>query len=140
MAVNQHPTALLDTSVLIALTQEEREIDLSDYERLCVSSVSYAELRLGVACAKDAESAVARYATLEEIISLFGEGLPFDDRAATEFGRILQTVIRRKGEPRAHANDRMIAAVAASRKMPLLTLNASDLKGLENHLDVVALR
>lgn len=130
--------ALLDTSVLIALTQEGRILDLSAHERLYASSASYAELRLGVTCARDAESAVSRYAALEDIISLFGDGLPFDDHAAAEFGRILQTV-RRKGGLRAHMNDRMIAAIAASRGLPLLTLNASDLAGVERHLDVIAL-
>ncbi|HMR49304.1 MAG TPA: PIN domain-containing protein [Arachnia sp.] len=139
MDVTGTSAALLDTSVLIALTQEGRTLDLSAYQRLYASSVSYAELRLGVACARDAESAVSRYAALEDIISLFGGGLPFDDHAAVEFGRILQTVVRRKGGLRAHMNDRMIAAIAASRGLPLLTLNASDLAGLERHLDVIAL-
>ncbi|MBK7822205.1 MAG: PIN domain-containing protein [Tessaracoccus sp.] len=139
MELTDRSAALLDTSVLIALTQEGRTLDLGSYKRLYVSSVSYAELRLGVACASDAESAVSRYSALEDIVSLFGEGLPFDDHAAVEFGRILQAVVRRKGGPRAHMNDRMIAAIAASRRLPLLTLNASDLVGMESHLEVIAL-
>ncbi|PFG29525.1 PIN domain-containing protein [Paramicrobacterium agarici] len=132
--------ALLDTSVTIALTQEGRRLDLSSYDRLLISSITYAELRLGVACARSADSARQRSAALEEISALFGEGLPFDDAASASYGRILQAVARRKGEPKAHANDRMIAAVAAAHDLPLLTLNPSDLRGLDSHLLVIDAR
>ncbi|WP_366516474.1 PIN domain-containing protein [uncultured Agrococcus sp.] len=53
-------TALLDTSVVIAITQEGREYDLRRYDRLFVSSITYAELRLGVASARTAEAAAER--------------------------------------------------------------------------------
>ena len=140
MAINNvGQSALLDTSVVIALTQEGMDIAIDTYERLFVSSVTYAELRLGVACAQSAAAALARYAAVEQITSLFGEGLPFDDRAALEYGRILQTVVERKGRPKAHMNDRMIAAVAAANGLDLLTLNAADLRGLEAHLNVIGL-
>lgn len=139
MGVTSERTALLDTSVVIALTQEDRELDLRSYSRVFISSVTYAELRLGVTCARSAEMAVSRYAAFEQISSLFGDGLPFDDRAASEYGRILQTVVRRRGQPKAHVNDRMIAAIAAANGLELLTLNAADLVGLEEHLRVVSL-
>ncbi|MFV0433666.1 MAG: PIN domain-containing protein [Leucobacter sp.] len=132
-------SALLDTSVVIALTQEGLDIDVSGFERLMVSSVTYSELRLGIACARDAETAMTRSTALEEISSLFGEGLPFDDAAAQHYGRILQTVVRRRGQPRAHTGDRMIAAIAASHGLPLLTLNGGDLNGLDAHLRVIDL-
>lgn len=139
MGVSSAGNALLDTSVLIALTQEGRDIDLGAYDTLVLSSVSYAELRLGVACARSAHEAISRAAALDQITSLFGAGLPFDDNAAREYGMILHTVVSRGGQPKAHVNDRMIASVAASRSLPLLTLNGADLAGLESHLRVVEL-
>jgi len=107
--VNPQGAALLDTSVVIGLTQEGRDLDLRRYSRLVVSSVTYAELRLGIARARKAEAAVSRDSAVEQISSLFGEGVPFDDRAALELGRILQTVVRQKGKPKSHVNDRVIA-------------------------------
>ncbi len=130
-------SGLLDTSVVIALTQEGRDIDLGEYEHLFISSITYAELRLGVASARSARAAISRAAALEEILLLFGSGLAFDDRAVLEYGRIVQTVVHRGGHPKAHLGDRMIAAVAAAHSLPLLTLNDADLSGLEDHLQVI---
>ena len=40
--------ALLDTSTVIALFQEERAFNVSSFDRVAVSSLTYAELRLKV--------------------------------------------------------------------------------------------
>ena len=48
-------SAILDISVVMAFIQGERQFDLSGYEQLMLSSVTYAELRMGVACASRAE-------------------------------------------------------------------------------------
>ncbi|WP_051298051.1 PIN domain-containing protein [Brevibacterium album] len=132
-------SALLDTSVVIALLDEGRRFELSGFERLVVSSITYAELRMGIACARTPESAMERYQTLEEVNALFGEGLAFDDEAAMIYGRIVQAVAARGGGVRAHANDRMIAATAAAHSLPLLTLDGADLTGLEREVQVLAL-
>ena len=84
--------ALLDTSTVIALFQEERTFTVSSFDRVAVSSLTYAELRLGISMARSADVAGARMAALEELQRVFGVGIPFDDRAAEWYGRITRRV------------------------------------------------
>lgn len=130
--------ALLDTSVVIALFQEEQRIDLSSYAHLTVSSLTYAELRLGIAMAATADIARGRMTALESARDLFGPGLAFDDGAASRYGAITGQVQRAGGDPKAHRTDRMIAAIAAANDLALLTLNAADLRGLDGFVRVLA--
>lgn len=123
--------ALLDTSLVIALFQEGRAFELEGFSSLALSSVTYAELRLGVAMATTADVARRRMAALEQARELFGSGIPFDDEAANRFGLIAAEVQRTGGDPKAHRTDRMIAAIAASTGRTLLTLNEADLRGLD---------
>lgn len=129
--------ALLDTSVVIALFQETRRFSLARFERVAVSSLTYAELRFGVAMAPTADIARIRMAALEETENLFGTGIPFDDRAAVHYGRITAQVQRRGGDPKAHRTDRMIAAVATAHDLDLVTLNPADLRGMGGIVPVV---
>ena len=128
--------ALLDTSTVIALFQEERAFNVSSFDRVAVSSLTYAELRLGISMARSADVARARMAALEELQRVFGVGIPFDDRAAEWYGRITRRVESTGGDPRAHRTDRMIAAIAAAHDHVLVTLNAADLRGLDGIVQV----
>ena len=128
--------ALLDTSLVIALFQERRTFALGDFATLALSSLTYAELRLGIAMAATADIVRRRVAALERAEEIFGPGIPFDDNAAVRYGLITADVQRRGGDPKAHRTDRMIAAVAASTGRTLLTLNDADLKGLDDLVTV----
>lgn len=129
--------ALLDTSTVIALFQESRPFTLDPFERVAVSSLTYVELRVGVAMAQTATAARSRAAALDEVRRTFGAGIPFDDAAAEWFGRIADRVAERGGDPRAHRTDRMIAAIAAAHSLSLVTLNPADLRGLDQIVRVV---
>lgn len=131
-------SALLDTSVVIALFQEARRFTLASYARVAVSSLTFAELRLGIAMAATADVARIRMAALEQAQSLFGTGIPFDDLAAAHYGRITAHVQRRGGDPKAHRTDRMIASVAMAHGLSLVTLNPGDLRGVDELMPVLA--
>ena len=129
--------ALLDTSVLVAMRNpDESAPDLSRFDELFVSSLSYAEMRMGLATVDGADRA-RRQDRLDAVTHLFGAGLVFDDSAALEFGRIARAAIEVGRSPRNHVFDRMIAAVAAANGLELLTRNPGDLVGLEALVDIV---
>ena len=60
--------------------------------------------------------------------------------AARAFGRLSAAVLATGRIPRRRAADLMIAAVAVVHDMPLYTTNPGDFTGLEEHLDVIAVR
>lgn len=130
--------ALLDSSLVIVLFHERRVFDLSSFSDLAISSLTYAELRLGVSMARTANIARGRASALEQAQAIFGEGLPFDDAAAQRYGMITTRASHRGGDPKAHRTDRMIAAIAAARGRVLLTLNPADLRGLDEIVTVPA--
>ncbi|WP_197280995.1 PIN domain-containing protein [Microbacterium sp. No. 7] len=129
--------ALLDTSTVIALFQEQRRFTLEGFERVALSSLTYAELRLGVAMATTATVARQRMTAFETAREVFGDGIPFDDGAARAFGLIAARVADRGGDPKAHRTDRMIAAVAAAHDLTLVTLDAAGLRGLDSLVRVI---
>ncbi|QTX06009.1 PIN domain-containing protein [Agromyces archimandritae] len=129
--------ALLDTSVIIALTQEHTQIDGSVFDTVSIASLSYAELQLGVAVAGSRSTMRRRALALDSVRDIFGAGLPFDDRAATVFGRFATAIIERKGDPKANRTDRMIAAVAAAHDLALVTLNARDVALLDREMQII---
>lgn len=112
--------AVVDTSVLIGT--EAGRIRPSDLpEQALVSSVSLAELHLGVLAADDAEVRRTRLETLAFVERTF-ESLPFDDDAARAFARLVDRA-RRAGK-RPPILDTMIAATAFSHGLPLYTQDA----------------
>lgn len=131
-------SALLDTSTVIGLFQEQRRFTLESFDRVALCSLTYAELRLGVSVAPSAVVARQRMTALEEAQSVFGAGIAFDDEAARLYGRITARAGERGGDPKAHRTDRMIAAVAAAHDLTLVTLNPADLRGLDGLVRVVA--
>ena len=58
--------ALLDSSLVIVLFHERRVFDLSSFSDLAISSLTYAELRLGVSMARTANIARGRASALEQ--------------------------------------------------------------------------
>lgn len=69
------------------------------------------------------------------------EALPFDSRCARAYGSIYAAVAASGRKARgARAVDLMIAATALAHELPLYTLNAKDLQGLDELLEIVDLR
>ncbi|MEU1982193.1 type II toxin-antitoxin system VapC family toxin [Nocardia sp. NPDC019395] len=131
----RHPVGLLDTCVLIDSTVID-DADLPIQPR--ISTVTLAELGLGVAMASDAETLALRTERLLEIEHAF-DALPFSSTAARRFTSMAKLVVAVGRKPKPRKMDLMIAAIASVNDLPLFTRNADDFKGLEPLLTVVAL-
>ena len=108
---------LLDTSVLIA-AESGRPLDhdrLPDEGQICV--VTIAELNAGVLAARDLSVRARRLATVEAVSAM--EPLPIDGAAASAWAR-MRVALHETGR-RVEVNDLWIAAVAASRGLPVVT-------------------
>jgi toxin FitB len=120
---------IVDTSVLIAGA-------IPKGERAAISTVSVAELHLGLLSAKDAEARARRASRLGLIEARFPDPLPVDDAVAREWGRLQAAVAQRGGQPRKRLSDLAIAATANVHGAVLLTRNLKDLKIVEDLVDV----
>lgn len=127
---------LIDTSVAVALgTVEAGRLPLE----MAVSALTLAELASGPAAARDPSVRAVRLERLQRIEATF-EALPFDPACARAFGRVSAAAIAAGRKPRgAHIVDLMIAATALAQQIPLYTLNAADLRGLDGLVEVVDL-
>ena len=127
---------LLDTSVVIGIDAIERKrLPLE----VAISALTLAELTSGPHATRDSHERGLRQELLQRVEAGI-ETLSFDSECARAFGRICAATIeagRKIGGSR--MVDLMIAGVALSYRMPLYTLNASDLKGLEGLVEVIDL-
>jgi predicted nucleic acid-binding protein len=108
---------LLDTSVFIALESgrplDERRIP----DETAVSVVTLAELQAGVLVAVDVDVRARRLATLDAVSDI--ELIDIDESAARTWAR-MRVHLADSGR-RVNVNDLWIAAVAASRGLPVVT-------------------
>jgi hypothetical protein len=123
--------ALLDTSVLIAT-----DVPALDGE-LAISAVSLAELHFGVMVTADDATRAERLRRLTMLQRGF-DALPVDDDVAASYGRLAAAVAHAGRQPRARAFDLLIAATAHAHGARLYTRNATDLVGLDDLLEIVA--
>lgn len=108
---------LLDTSVFIA-QESRRRLDASRVpDEVATTVVTVAELNLGVLAAASADVRAQRLATLDAISDLLV--FPVDDDAARMWAR-LRMHLAETGQ-RVRINDLWIAAIAASRDLPVVT-------------------
>jgi predicted nucleic acid-binding protein len=108
---------LLDTSVFIA-TETGRHLDGSLIpDEVATTVVTLAELGVGVLAATSSNVRAERLATLESVADL--EALPVDEDAARMWAR-LRIHLAETGH-RVRVNDLWIAAIAASRSLPVVT-------------------
>ena len=127
------PAALYDTSVVIDVDK----IDLREYVDgpAVISAITVGELAFGL----DGPDSEAREARLLHVLQGY-EVLSFGVEEAKIYG-ILATMLRAAGHnPRPRRLDLQIAATAAAARLPLLTLNPTDFRGLVRMVDVVPLR
>ncbi|MBM4393852.1 MAG: type II toxin-antitoxin system VapC family toxin [Deltaproteobacteria bacterium] len=125
--------ALPDTSVVIDL----EHIPTADLpEELAICAITLAELAAAPHATDDEGERAKRQDRLQRIEALM-EPLPFDADAARAYGRVYAATRAAGRKPRGpRAVDMLIAAVALSRSLPLVTRNPSDFA----HLAGVGLR
>lgn len=113
------------------LIDAERAGDLEG----AISVASIAELHFGVSKATDSGERARRIQRLGVIESTFGP-IPIDSAIGREWGRLAAAVVEHGGQPRRRALDLLIASTANVQGVPLLTLNISDFKIIEDLVTV----
>lgn len=126
---------VLDTSVVV-------DLDTLDRDRLprelAISAITLAELAAGPHAAGTPAERARRQEHLQRTEAMF-DPLPFDLAAARAYGRICSVVFAAGGTAQgARAVDLLIAATALAHGLPLVTRNSSDLRGLEDLVEVIA--
>lgn len=124
---------LLDTSVVIAHTEEELEAELP--AEAAISVATLAELHYGVLAASDADARRQRLSRLGQVEAMFNP-LPLDTGVARAFATIAHAVKTGGGQPRARVMDLWIAATALAYKLPLYTRNFEDFKLLQELIEI----
>jgi predicted nucleic acid-binding protein len=108
---------VLDTSVFIA-QESGRQLDESLIpEELATTVITLAELNAGVLAARSSDVRAQRLATLDTVADMVA--FPIDEDSARMWAR-LRTHLAESGR-RMRINDLWIAAVAASRGLPVVT-------------------
>ncbi len=126
---------MLDTSVFIA-TESGRQLDEAQIpDEVATTVVTLAELHAGVLAATTSEIRAQRLATLESIADM--EMLPVDDEAARMWAR-LRIYLAETGR-RVRINDLWIAAIAASRALPVITQD-DDFAALDGAANTMIIR
>ena len=111
------PAGVLDTSVFIA-QENGRQLNAALLpDQVATTVITLAELNLGVLAASSADVRAQRLATLDAIADIVA--LPVDEDAARLWAR-LRIHLAETGR-RVRINDLWIAAVAASRGLPVVT-------------------
>jgi predicted nucleic acid-binding protein len=127
---------LLDTSAVIGSDEIDRTRLPAE---IAISALTLAELTGGPHATSDGRERAQRQELLQRVEAGL-ETLPFDPECARAFGRICGATAaagRKVGGSR--MVDLMIAAVALSHRLPLYTLNAGDLRGLDDLVEIVDL-
>ncbi len=129
--------ALLDTNILIAREASgEPAPDLSGYDGLVVSSLSWSELTRGLHVTDSLVEFKARLTRFTALRSAFGPGVAFDDACVQAHDDLLRHVTERGGSARAHVLDRMIAATALAHDFVVITRDAAGFANLEGLVQV----
>lgn len=128
---------LLDTSVVIGIDN----VDLARLpSEVSISALTLAELTSGPLAALDDLERARRQNRLQRFESGV-DALSFDSRCARAYGGVYSAISAAGRKARgARAVDLMIAATALAYDLPLYTLNAKDLRGLEALLEIVDLQ
>ncbi len=130
-----HDRALLDTSVVIDYPASAVAAHTST---AAVSTITLAELSYGLHTADPLVNA-AREQRYHWITTTF-DPIPFDTRAARIYGALCATVRAVGRDPRPRRFDLLIAAVAVSLDIPLITRNEADFTGIHGSLTIIAVQ
>jgi predicted nucleic acid-binding protein len=121
--------AILDTSVLIARHPLPADVEAG------ISTISLAELHVGVLKTKDPAERARRLVHLGRIESAFATH-PLDERVARGLGQLQAAISSKGGSPRARTADLVIAATALVHESVLFTRNYKDFKLVDHLVDV----
>lgn len=125
---------LIDTSVVIGYEKVNFRL-LPD--EMAISTLTLAELSAGPLATDDELERARRQERLQRFESGV-ESLPFTAGSARAYGQVYAADMASGRKPRgARAADLMIAATALAHELPLYTLNAADLKGLDQLIEIV---
>jgi predicted nucleic acid-binding protein len=126
---------LLDTSVFIA-TETGRQLNETLIPgEVATTVITVAELNVGVLAASNSDIRAQRLRTLESVADM--EALPVDEEAARMWAR-LRIHLAETGQ-RVRINDLWIAAIAASRTLPVVTQD-HDFDPLDGVADLTVIR
>ncbi|MGH3560179.1 MAG: type II toxin-antitoxin system VapC family toxin [Mycobacterium sp.] len=126
---------VLDTSVFIA-TETGRQLDeVLIPAEVATTVITLAELTAGVLAATTSDIRAQRLATLESIADM--ETLPVDEEAARVWARLRIHLAETGG--RVRINDLWIAAIAASRTLPVVTQD-DDFTALDGAANLTIIR
>lgn len=123
---------LLDTSVVIGVAS-------TAYlpSEISIAAITLAELASGPHATDDPVERGLRQERLQVIESTF-DPLPFDVSCARAYGRVYTLMASSGRKPRGRrAVDLLIAATAVANDLPLYTLDADDVYGIESLLTIV---
>lgn len=124
---------VLDTSTLILLGQ----LDPGHLpEEPMITAITLAELSVGPLVTDDDVERARRQAHLQQAEADF-DPLPFDARAAREFGQVAASLRRNGRTSSARAYDALIAATALANGLPVYSCNPRAFVGIDG-LEVVA--
>ncbi|SON62153.1 Ribonuclease VapC5 [Mycobacterium simulans] len=133
--ITPRAAGVLDTSVFIA-TQSGKQLDAALIpDEVATTVVTLAELHAGVLAARTSDIRAQRLATLESVADM--ETLPVDDEAARMWAR-LRIHLAETGR-RVRINDLWIAAIAASRELPVVTQD-EDFAALDGAVNVTIIQ
>jgi predicted nucleic acid-binding protein len=135
MTNERHGAGLLDTCVLIDLDKLTAD-QLPTLPK--VSTVTLAELGLGVTAASNPSERLLRTERLQVVENSF-EVLPFTPEAARRFTHMAGLIVASGRSPKPRRLDVMIGAVASVNNPPLYPRNAKDFEGLDSALSVIAI-
>lgn len=124
--------ALLDTNILIAASSaSEVTPDLLDWDDVAVSTLTWAELTMGLHSTDDVGVYKERSARFDALRDVLGEGIAYDDACVRAYDRVLRQVTAQGGSAKSHRFDRMIAATALAHGLVLVTRNVDDFAALD---------
>ncbi|HUL98486.1 MAG TPA: type II toxin-antitoxin system VapC family toxin [Mycobacterium sp.] len=128
----RHERALLDTSVVIDFPADAVG---SLAATAAVSTITLAELAYGLHT-DDPLLNTAREQRYHWITSTFAP-IPFDTSAARVYGALCASVRAIGRDPRPRRFDLLIAAVAVALRIPLITRNETDFRGIHSSLNII---
>jgi predicted nucleic acid-binding protein len=126
---------LLDTSALITRPAPERFAPDAEF---LICTISIAELNAGLHTARNPIELSTRVSRLQWISDNFVP-IPFTVSDAQKYGLLTALTIAVGRNPRPRQMDLLIASVAATRGLPLVTHNAKDFIGLADAVEVIDL-
>ncbi len=130
--VAEHQLVLLDTSCVIDPPSNAGEMA----EMFTISTLTIAELAYGM-YADDPMETARREERYREVLRTFNP-LPYSASAAHLYGALATRVRRAGRNPRPRLIDLMVASVAASLGVPLVTRNPRDFDHLGDAVTIIA--